>query len=199
MVGERMGPQPVELVGGKRRPQLRCQRQTRGRADRGCLSREKSSCPALPGFPGAQIQRSRSITPKPWISSVTARHRQTRQGCAFYCSASRNRTPGSPSVPLKSQITASVQREKPIHFLVCSISAAPKLHCARADEPTVPEPIRIVCHSSGEIPQSTRSRNAAAVRPPWRLSAGVGEALAPQFAPASSVVLSVPPRIARYI
>jgi len=66
---------------------------------------------------------------------------------------------------LKAQITASSQREKPIHFLAGSISVPPKPHRAGEDEPIVPEPMRIVCHSSVDIPQSRRNRDAAAFRP----------------------------------
>jgi len=68
----------------------------------------------------------------------------------------------------------------------------PKPHRAGADEPTVPEPIDISCHSSVDIPLSTRSLDAAAFRPVWRFSAAAEEALAPHLAPASSALSARP-------
>ena len=73
--------------------------------------------------------------------------------------------PSSLAVRWRPQITASIQREKPIRFFAYSTQVPPKPHRAGADEPTVPEPIGIVCHSSDDIQQSTRNLDAAAFRP----------------------------------
>jgi hypothetical protein len=109
----------------------------------------------------------------------------------------RNRSLVSLAVGSKPQITASIRREKPIRFFAYSRQLVPKPHRAGADEPTDPEPIGIVCHSSVDIPGSTRNLDAATFRPVWHFAAEE-EALAPQFAAASSA-LSAPPEKVQYI
>jgi len=96
------------------------------------------------------------------------------------------------SVRLNPPIIASIHCETPIHFLDDSRLVPPKPHHGGADGPIVLEPSGTVCHSSVDIPESRQNLDAAAFQPRLHLSAGAGEALAPQLAPASSA-LSAPP------